>query len=137
MPYYFPYAFIRWHGYFSNNQVITRCLSDLHLLLRRKHLQLAAAEERDGRRVHHPLSPQQDAAAPASRPADDGLSLAGAGVPALGDAATRGGPGQLRWPRTSAPTSSLSPPSLRFGVLCKTGFPPDFFVSDELASLGC
>ena len=102
MSYYFPYVFTRWYWYFSNNQVITRFLSDLHLLLRRKHLQLAPTKEHNRRRIYNPLPPQQNTETFTSRPAGDGVSLAGADVTALGHAATRGRAGQLSWVRTSA-----------------------------------
>ena len=42
-------------GIFSGNQVITWFLSDLHLLLRSEHLQLAPTAEHDRRRLYKEL----------------------------------------------------------------------------------
>lgn len=118
---YFPYVFIPWYWCFSNNQVTTWFLSDLHLLLRRKHLQPAPTTEHNRRHIYNPLPPQQNTAAVATRPADNGVSLAGVDVAALGDAAARGGSGQLSRARTSAWTVNLSD---LWSCLWKTGFPP-------------
>lgn len=114
------------YWYFSYNQVITVFLSDLHLLLWRKHLQLAPTKEHNRCCIYNPLPPQQNTETFTSCPADSSVSLAGVYLTALGCAA---GSRQLSYTRTSAWTLILSLLSLWFGVVFGTAFPPDFLLT--------